>query len=436
MKMITPLLACSLLTSALAAEEFLVERFDYPDGALTSGGWFDTSSVQVIDGSVVHSGNGDGSGYANAAKRSIPTQDLGSNPVYVIFWAEQLVNDPINGFANIALANGNSVRLEIGTVLGNTEDTWNLEGYSDENPSDTGIDASQGELARLVVRVTFGIFGDTAAMWVNPPSLSNLGTPDVQVTEPEANYSFNRIMIRSGNDGNARLLVDSIFVADTTDGAPSADPSANTSACCLSDGTCQTGDLGFCDAIGGEFQGDYSTCAFAACEAFGACCLDSTTCEIDNPSDCVTLGGTYRGDGESCDTTNCSPTGACCTPDGNCFPATDANCESGGGTFQGFGASCADVTCVVDLACCIGELCVALNQAVCLASGGNFVGGECNSSSCAAPCPTDLDGNGETGFTDIVALLSAWGTPNGDVNGDGTTEFQDLIVLLSAFGDC
>ena len=435
MKMITPLLTCFALSSALAAEEFLVERFDYPDGALSSGGWFDTSSVQVIDGSVVHSGNGDGSGYSNAAKRSIPTQDLGSNPVYVIFWAEQLVDEPTNGFANIALANGNSIRLEIGTLLANPEDTWNLKGYSDL-AGDTGIDASQGQLARLVVRVTFGIFGDTAALWVNPTNLSNLGTPDVTVTEPEANYSFNRIMIRSGNNANARLLVDSIFVADTTDGAPSPDPASNTSACCLNDGTCQTGDAGFCDAIGGQSQGDYSTCAFAACEAFGACCLDNVTCEIENPSDCNTLGGTYRGDGESCDTTNCSPTGACCNPDGNCFPATDANCETGGGTFQGFGVDCADVTCVVDLACCIGETCVPLDETVCLASGGTFVGGECDASSCAAPCPTDLDGNGETGFTDIVALLSAWGTPNGDVNGDGTTEFQDLIVLLSAFGDC
>jgi len=435
MKMITPLLACSVLSSALAAEEFLVERFDYPDGVLNSGGWFDTSSVQVIDGSVVHSGNGDGSGYANAAKKSIPVQDLGSNPVYVICWIEQLVDDPTNGFANITLARGGQIKIEIGTSFA-SEDTWSLKDYSNELSADSGIDASQGELARLVVRVTFGIFGDTAAMWVNPPNLSNLGTPDLQITDPLVDYSFDRIMIRSGNNGDARLLVDSIFVADTTDGAPFPDPSANISSCCLSDGTCQTGDVGFCDAIGGQFQGEYSTCAFSVCEAFGACCLDSETCEIENPSECDLLGGTYRGDGESCDTTNCSPTGACCTPDGNCFPATDLNCEAGGGTFQGFGVSCADVTCVVDLACCIGETCVPLDQATCLASGGNFVGGECTSSSCAAPCPTDLDGNGETGFTDIIALLSAWGTPDGDVNGDGTTEFEDLIVLLSAFGDC
>ena len=64
------------------------------------------------------------------------------------------------------------------------------------------------------------------------------------------------------------------------------------------------------------------------------------------------------------------------------------------------------------------------------------MGGECSASACAAPCPTDLDGNGETGFPDIVVLLSAWGPPAGAVNGDGATEFQDLIVLLSAFGDC
>ena len=117
MKFITPLLACSALASSLAAEEFLDERFDYPDGALLSGGWFDTTSVQVIDGSVVHSGNGDGTGYANAAKKIIPLQDLGSNPVYVICWVEQLIDEPSNGFANITLARGGQLKLEAGTNL-------------------------------------------------------------------------------------------------------------------------------------------------------------------------------------------------------------------------------------------------------------------------------------------------------------------------------
>ena len=434
MKLITPIIAGFALSSSLAAEEFLVERFDYADGALVDGGWFDTSSVQVIDGSVVHTGNGDGSGYANAAKKSIPVQDLGSNPVYVICWVDQVVDEPSNGFANITLARGGQIKLEAGTNLG-SDDTWNLKGFGDIS-GDSGIDASQGQLARIVVRVSFGLFADTASMWVNPSSLTNLGEPDVAVTEPGANYSFDRIMIRSGNNANSRLLVDSIFVADTTSGAPTPDAPNNTSACCLSDGTCQTGNASFCDAIGGQSLGDYTTCAFADCDAFGACCLDSETCEIESPSDCVTLGGTYRGDGNICDITNCSPTGACCLDDGSCFSATDANCEAGGGTFQGFGAGCADVICVVDLACCIGETCVDLGESVCELSGGTFIGGECDSSSCAAPCPTDLDGNGSTGFTDIVALLSGWGTPSGDVNGDGITEFQDLIIVLSAFGDC
>ncbi len=434
MKFITPLLACSALSSSLAAEEFLDERFDYPDGALLSGGWFDTTSVQVIDGSVVHSGTGDGTGYANAAKKIIPLQDLGSNPVYVICWVEQLIDEPSNGFANITLARGGQLKLEAGTNFA-SGDTWNLKGLGDTT-GDSGVDASQGSLARLVIRVEFGLFADSAAMWVNPGNLNNLGPADVSITDPGANYSFDRILIRSGNNSTNRILVDSIFVADTTVGAPNVDTPNNTSACCLSDGTCQSGDAQFCDAIGGQSQGDYSTCNFASCEPFGACCLDSETCEIQSPDTCDLLGGAYRGDGESCELTNCSPTGACCTPNGNCFQATASNCEVGGGAFQGFGAECADVACLVDLACCIGETCVPLDQAVCLASGGVFVGGECSASACAAPCPTDLDGNGETGFTDIVALLSAWGTPAGDVNGDGTTEFQDLIVLLSAFGDC
>ena len=205
------------------------------------------------------------------------------------------MDDPTNGFANITLANGGQIKLEIGTNFA-SEDTWNLKGFGDVS-GDSGVDASQGQLARPVVRVDFGIFADTAAMWVNPSNLANLGPADVSITEPGANYSFNRIMIRSGNNSSNRLLVDSIFVADTTSGAPAADTPSNTSACCLSDGTCETGDANFCAAIGGESQGDYSTCAFAACEAFAACCLDSTTCEIENPSDCITLGGAYRGDG-------------------------------------------------------------------------------------------------------------------------------------------
>ena len=130
----------------------------------------------------------DGSGYSNAAKISIPLQDIGSNPVYVICWVEQLVDDPTNGFANITLANGGQIKLEVEpTSLPKTPGT--------SKASVTSREILESMLpkviARLVVRVDFGIFADTAAMWVNPSNLANLGPADVSITEPGANYSFN-----------------------------------------------------------------------------------------------------------------------------------------------------------------------------------------------------------------------------------------------------
>ncbi|MBG83191.1 MAG: hypothetical protein CMJ40_01445 [Phycisphaerae bacterium] len=52
-------------------------------------------------------------------------------------------------------------------------------------------------------------------------------------------------------------------------------------------------------------------------------------------------------------------------------------------------------------------------------------------------CPTDLDGDGSTGVNDVLQLIGAWGTPDGDVNGDGTTNVSDVLAILDAFGqDC
>jgi len=52
-------------------------------------------------------------------------------------------------------------------------------------------------------------------------------------------------------------------------------------------------------------------------------------------------------------------------------------------------------------------------------------------------CPTDLDGDGTTGGSDLAVLLGAWGFGGGDVDGDGTTNGTDLATLLGAWGgDC
>ena len=59
---------------------------------------------------------------------------------------------------------------------------------------------------------------------------------------------------------------------------------------------------------------------------------------------------------------------------------------------------------------------------------------------CAAPCPTDVTGDGVTGFDDVLVVLSNWGldpmTNDGDVNDDGAIDFSDLVSILSGWGPC
>jgi len=52
------------------------------------------------------------------------------------------------------------------------------------------------------------------------------------------------------------------------------------------------------------------------------------------------------------------------------------------------------------------------------------------------PCPCDLDCDGEVVTADLLFLLDAWGTPDGDVDGDGDTDAADLLALLAAWGPC
>ena len=55
---------------------------------------------------------------------------------------------------------------------------------------------------------------------------------------------------------------------------------------------------------------------------------------------------------------------------------------------------------------------------------------------CENECPADLDGDGDVDTADLLALLGAWGTPDGDVDGDGDTDTADLLALLGAWGEC
>ncbi|MDY7109467.1 MAG: hypothetical protein SYC29_12600, partial [Planctomycetota bacterium] len=51
-------------------------------------------------------------------------------------------------------------------------------------------------------------------------------------------------------------------------------------------------------------------------------------------------------------------------------------------------------------------------------------------------CPADFDGDGDVDTADLLYLLSAWGTGDGDVDGDGDTDTADLLALLAAWGQC
>ena len=51
-------------------------------------------------------------------------------------------------------------------------------------------------------------------------------------------------------------------------------------------------------------------------------------------------------------------------------------------------------------------------------------------------CPADFDDDGDVDTADLLYLLAAWGTPDGDVDDDGDTDTADLLALLAAWGSC
>lgn len=53
--------------------------------------------------------------------------------------------------------------------------------------------------------------------------------------------------------------------------------------------------------------------------------------------------------------------------------------------------------------------------------------------------PADVDGDGSTGFSDLLLVLGDWGAcPDcpSDVDGSGAVDFEDLLEVLTSWGDC
>ena len=53
-------------------------------------------------------------------------------------------------------------------------------------------------------------------------------------------------------------------------------------------------------------------------------------------------------------------------------------------------------------------------------------------------CPSDIDGDGNVGITDLLAALTEWDTDhcNADVDRDGNVGITDVLAVLGAWGTC
>ena len=54
----------------------------------------------------------------------------------------------------------------------------------------------------------------------------------------------------------------------------------------------------------------------------------------------------------------------------------------------------------------------------------------------AEDCIGDLTGDGLVNVSDILAIISDWGTPYSDITGDTMTNVSDLLVVIGEFGPC
>lgn len=235
-------------------------------------------------------------------------------------------------------------------------------------------------------------------------------------------------------------------------------------ACCLPDGTCDFISPEDCAIQQGEFQGAAVTCGSVTClPLVGACCTTAPlACTNTTEGDCLISGGTWLGsiaNGFDCnigDPCNLQGLGGCCTGVDSCWfeqVSQDFCVNVVGGTWAGLGTDCNDniSICTPTGACCFeatGACVDDLTDTQCTSGGlgfwlgeGTVCGGGNPDLNCFAPCPADcaLGGDGNVNVTDLLQLLSDWGTAGAcDManGGDGTVNVTDLLALLAAWGPC
>ncbi len=200
----------------------------------------------------------------------------------------------------------------------------------------------------------YHMFG--ASLDAGTPVDSPAGALTVEVTT-DLCQSFTTLFTISGNQGdqwftqnidlsayrglsNVRLLITATGGGDFTSDIAIDDlvvfDDAATGACCDAVGCTDGLSLTNCQAAGGIYQGDGSTCASVDC--FGACCAGDGTCTDVTEVACSASGGTFQGSGTDCLTSSCA--GACCQADGTCAEIGPDDCATAGGDYQGNGTNC------------------------------------------------------------------------------------------------
>jgi len=178
--------------------------------------------------------------------------------------------------------------------------------------------------------------------------------------------------------------------------------------CCFATtGGCLSLTAANCLAAGGVPGPAGLSCAGYTCFPSGACCLPDGSCTGPvSPEACQAFGGNFQGNGSSCASVDCpDPIGACCFATGFCLALTEADCTMAGAAWKGPGTGCADGNgngtadaCEARLGDLNGDGVVGSADLTILLGAWGAAGG-----------PADLDGDGSVGSSDLTILLGAWG---------------------------
>ncbi|MCH2133657.1 MAG: hypothetical protein MK116_07895 [Phycisphaerales bacterium] len=202
----------------------------------------------------------------------------------------------------------------------------------------------------------------------------------------------------------------------------SCDEEGTMGACCADEFGCEVMTQRDCFqySLHPRFGGPGSQCDTPDCttyDPYGACCV-AGGCGYMRQSACEAVGGDWHGDYVPCESVSCPvppALGSCCVVEA-CIQVTEDACAQADGRWQGDLVPCADADCTLPPAvgaCCVGSSCLDVTQAACFKAQGIFAGEltTCGDTTCPSVC-------------------------SGDVNLDNTVDVNDILLLIANYGPC